>query len=73
MKGETLVGLKEIEGIIKVTENENKISLTIDSTFKLGKVLSYLEKNNINIKKISYEEAKLEDVFLTITGKQLRD
>lgn len=73
MKGETLVGLKEIEGIIKVTESENKISLTIDSTFKLAKVLAYLEKNNINIKKISYEEAKLEDVFLTITGKQLRD
>ncbi|MEG2935897.1 MAG: DUF4162 domain-containing protein, partial [Clostridium sp.] len=73
IKGEILVGLKEIEGIIKVTESENKISLTIDSTFKLGKVLSYLEKNDINIKKISYEEAKLEDVFLTITGKQLRD
>lgn len=73
IKGETLVGLKKIEGIIKVTESDNKISLTIDSTFKLAKVLSYLEKNNINIKKISYEEAKLEDVFLTITGKQLRD
>lgn len=73
IKGETLVGLKEIEGIIKVTENDNKISLTIDSTFKLGSVLTYLEKNNINIKKISYEEARLEDVFLTITGKQLRD
>ncbi|MEG2017917.1 MAG: ABC transporter ATP-binding protein [Clostridium sp.] len=73
IKGEILVGLKEIEGIIKFTESDNKISLNIYSTFKLGKVLSYLEKNDINIKKISYEEAKLEDVFLTITGKQLRD
>ncbi len=73
IKGEVLVGLKEIEGIIKVSENENKIALTISSDFKLGVVLSYLEKCDITIKKISYEEAKLEDVFLSITGKKLRD
>ncbi|MEG2288672.1 MAG: ABC transporter ATP-binding protein [Clostridium sp.] len=73
IKGEILVGLKEISGIIKVSENEDKIALTINSDFKLGAVLSYLEKSDITIKKISYEEAKLEDVFLSITGKNLRD
>lgn len=73
IKGEVLVSLKEIEGIIKVSDSENKISLTINSNFKLGNVLTYLEKGHINIKKISYEEAKLEDVFLSITGKTLRD
>lgn len=73
IKGEVLVSLKEIEGIIKVSDSENKISLTINSNFKLGNVLTYLEKSDINIKKISYEEAKLEDVFLSITGKTLRD
>ncbi|MEG0307715.1 MAG: ABC transporter ATP-binding protein [Clostridium sp.] len=73
IKGEILVELKEIPGIIKVSENEDKIALTINSDFKLGAVLSYLEKSDITIKKISYEEAKLEDVFLSITGKNLRD
>ena len=47
--------------------------LTIDSNFKLHNVLTIIEQYDINIKKISYEEAKLEDVFLTLTGKTLRD
>ena len=46
---------------------------TINSNFKLGNALNILEKENVIIKKISYEEAKLEDVFLTLTGKNLRD
>ena len=32
-----------------------------------------MENGGINIKKIRYEEAKLEDVFLSLTGKSLRD
>ena len=65
--------LKDIDGIMKVIDKEETISLTINSKFKLGNVLSLLEKNDINIKKISYEEPKLEDVFLSLTGKSLRD
>ena len=53
-------------------ENQDSIILTIDSKFKLNNVLLTLEENKINIKKISYEEAKLEDVFLALTGKNLR-
>jgi ABC-2 type transport system ATP-binding protein len=73
IKGETIVKIKETKGVIKVTESEKSISLTINDKFKLAECLSILEKNNININKISYEEAKLEDVFLTLTGKNLRD
>lgn len=58
---------------MKVTDKNEEVSLTINSEFKLAKVLSLLEKNNIDIKKISYEEPKLEDVFLSLTGKNLRD
>lgn len=65
--------LKDIKGIMKVTDKNEEVSLTINSEFKLAKVLSLLEKNNIDIKKISYEEPKLEDVFLSLTGKNLRD
>lgn len=68
-----IIELKAIEGINNVTDKDNKVSLTIGSNFKLGNVLSLMEKEGVNIKKISYEEAKLEDVFLSLTGKSLRD
>lgn len=73
MSGEALIKLETVEGILKIVDNENLITLTINSNFKLGNVLNILEKENVIIKKISYEEAKLEDVFLTLTGKNLRD
>jgi ABC-2 type transport system ATP-binding protein len=73
IKGGTILKIRETKGVIKVLEGEKQISLTINSEFKLGECLSILEKDNININKISYEEAKLEDVFLTLTGKNLRD
>ena len=73
INGELIVDLNKVKGVSKVSEREDNLTLTITSEFKLGNVLSLLEKNNINIKKISYEEPKLEDVFLSITGKTLRD
>ena len=73
INAKTIMDLKDIKGIMKVTDKNEEVSLTINSEFKLAKVLSLLEKNNIDIKKISYEEPKLEDVFLSLTGKNLRD
>lgn len=73
ISGETIMKLKDLEGIDKVSDKDNVLTLTIDSKFKLASVLSLLEKKTVNIKKISYEEAKLEDVFLSLTGKTLRD
>lgn len=73
ISGETIMKLKDVEGIDKVSDKNNVLTLTIDSKFKLASVLSLLEKESVNIKKISYEEAKLEDVFLSLTGKTLRD
>ncbi len=73
ISGETIMKLKDLEGIDKVSDKDNILILTIDSKFKLASVLSLLEKETVNIKKISYEEAKLEDVFLSLTGKTLRD
>lgn len=73
ISGETIMKLKDVEGIDKVSDKDNVLTLTIDSEFKLASVLSLLEKEKVNIKKISYEEAKLEDVFLSLTGKTLRD
>lgn len=73
IKGERILEIKKIEGIINVKEEDEKLLLTINNNFKLGPVLNILEQDKILIKKISYEEPKLEDVFLTLTGKKLRD
>lgn len=73
ISGETIIKLRDIEGIDKVSDKDSVLILTIDSKFKLASVLSLLEKESVSIKKISYEEAKLEDVFLSLTGKTLRD
>ena len=74
IQGGTIVNLEKVDGIINVnSEISTKVVLTINEKFKLGNVLSLLENDNVNIKKISYEEARLEDVFLVLTGKKLRD
>ncbi|WP_436512177.1 ATP-binding cassette domain-containing protein [Clostridium thermobutyricum] len=73
VSGEVILDLREVKGILNVLDKENEIILTINKNFKMGNVLSVLENRNIEIKKISYEEVKLEDIFLTLTGKSLRD
>lgn len=73
ISGESVVKLNNVQGVSKAVEEGNVLSINIDDSFKLGTALNILEEENINIKKISYEEAKLEDVFLALTGKTLRD
>ena len=71
--GEDLLALKNLNDVLNVSQEENNLILTIGEEFKLAQVLFFLEKNNKTIKKITYDEAKLEDVFLTLTGKSLRN
>ncbi|GAA0126512.1 ABC transporter ATP-binding protein [Clostridium sp. CTA-19] len=73
VSGEIIMKLSKVDGVIKVSDKDGIITLVINLDFKLANVLALLEKQNINIKKISYEEVKLEDVFLSLTGKTLRD
>lgn len=70
---EVIIKIEKLEGVLSLKEKEDSIILTIDSNFKLHNVLTIIEEYGVNIKKISYEEAKLEDVFLSLTGKTLRD
>ncbi|MBE6054209.1 MAG: ABC transporter ATP-binding protein [Clostridium sartagoforme] len=70
---EVILKLEKVEGILNIQEKKDNIILTINSDFKLKTLLTVIEEHEVNIKKISYEEAKLEDVFLTLTGKTLRD
>lgn len=73
LSAEVIIKIEKLEGVLSLKEKEDSIILTIDSNFKLHNVLTIIEEYGVNIKKISYEEAKLEDVFLSLTGKTLRD
>lgn len=73
ISAELILNIEKVNGVLNVKDKEETITLTIDSNFRLHNVLTILEECDINIKKITYEEAKLEDVFLALTGKSLRD
>ncbi|MEG1483154.1 ABC transporter ATP-binding protein [Clostridium sp.] len=71
--GEIIYNIKELEGVKRLKESEESISLYIDNKFNLSEALKEIEIGKGSISKISYEETKLEDVFLALTGKKLRD
>ena len=73
INGEVLVKLKEIEGVDKVLEEDNVLTITTNSKFTLSSALSILENSGIVMKKITYDDIKLEYVFLSLTGKTLRN
>nr|WP_330362412.1 ABC transporter ATP-binding protein [[Clostridium] dakarense] len=66
--------LKNINGVLSLNEEDaSTLSLIIDKSFTISKALSVIENHNVSISKITYEEPSLEDVFLNLTGKNLRD
>ncbi|MGX4598875.1 ABC transporter ATP-binding protein [Faecalimicrobium sp. JNUCC 81] len=72
--GNLIFDLKSIDGVLSVNEIDNStLSLVIDKKFSVSKALSIIEDSDLQISKITYEEPSLEDVFLNLTGKSLRD
>lgn len=65
--------LKQLNGVLAVDEMSNQLSLTINQSFKLASVITTLEEADVQLQSISYEQPRLEDVFLWLTGKSLRD
>ena len=73
-KGEMILDIKSMDGIKECNEEEGLINLLIEqSTFRLETLLKIIEKHNGEIKGINFEEPSLEEVFLALTGKKLRD
>lgn len=66
--------LKEIEGIRKVSYSSPELSLVLkNSSESLNYVIEELIKSGVKIKNINMEAPSLENVFLSLTGKSLRD
>ncbi|MBQ9658822.1 MAG: ABC transporter ATP-binding protein [Clostridia bacterium] len=66
--------IKQLENVDEVTYNGNILLVT----YKKGKnnlveMIDYLKKESINYNKIYSERPTLNDVFLELTGKELRD
>lgn len=74
LKEEYIEKIKELKNVDDVTYNSNILLVT----YKKGKnnlveLMDYLKKESIKYNKIYSERPTLNDVFLELTGKELRD
>lgn len=66
--------LKEIQGVKTVVIDENTIKISSEKELNnLDKLILYFTSNKMNIKNIESKVPDLETVFLTLTGRKLRD
>lgn len=71
---ELIQKIRELKNVDNVTYSNNILLIT----YKKGKnnlvdMIDYLKKESINYNKIYSERPTLNDVFLELTGKELRD
>lgn len=66
--------IKELENVDEVTYNGNVLLITYKKgNNNLVKIMEYLKNEGIKYNKIYSERPTLNDVFLELTGKELRD
>ena len=66
--------IRELHGITSVEYKDNKLIIKSEKgTNNLETVLDFIRKENIHFGRIYSEMPTLNDVFLEITGKELRD
>lgn len=67
-------GLKTIAGVVQIEVVEEKIKIESKKDItNLDKIILFFTTNNIPIKSIESKNPDLESVFLTLTGRKLRD
>lgn len=74
LDNDSLNKLKELPHVYKIDYSNNKLKLYYSGgKHNLVRVLDYFKTSNIDIGKVYSELPTLNDVFLEITGKELRD
>ena len=73
MKNLDLSQLESIEGLGKISLEGSNLSIGIQDNLAMTHIFAYLENNDIFFKGMDIISPSLNDVFLDITGKQLRD
>ena len=74
LEAESIEKIKSLKNVDEVTYSNNNLLVT----YKKGKnnlidMIDYLKKESIHYNKIYSERPTLNDVFLELTGKELRD
>ncbi|HHV33273.1 MAG TPA: ABC transporter ATP-binding protein [Acholeplasma sp.] len=71
---EFLKELKGLKGILETTTNKDKLTIKIKkNTTKIKDILALLEKHKLEYDEFHSLAPTLNDVFLELTGKELRD
>jgi len=71
---EFIVKIKELKGVKDCFREEDNIKILVrELVFKIENLLNLVSKEGKKIKYLNIEEASLEEVFLALTGKKLRD
>lgn len=66
--------IQAIKGVSDVNINEEKITITtLKEINNLDKIITYFTERKIQIRDIDYEDITLETVFLSLTGRSLRE
>lgn len=73
MEKERIEELKEIRGIGEVVKEGENLLIELTEQLSLSHVFGYLEKESIYFENMKLLSPTLNDVFLEITGKELRD
>lgn len=73
-KGEMILAIKSLTGVNECIDENGLIKLLVDKKdFRLEPLLKVIESHGGQIKSINFEEPSLEEVFLALTGRRLRD
>ena len=66
--------IKEIDGVISVEVDESTVKINSSGDiYNLDRIILYLTERGVSIRNIENKTPNLETVFLTLTGRKLRD
>lgn len=68
-----MFNLKKNSKIRAVEKGDGTLKIITSGDFNLNDILSEVQSSGVQVKNIGIEEPSLEEVFLTLTGKKLRD
>ncbi|MGG7057327.1 ABC transporter ATP-binding protein [Clostridium nigeriense] len=69
-----LEALRNVEGVIDISINNNNVIITSSKDVNnLSKIIKEISNEDLKINDLGFKEITLETVFLSLTGKKLRD
>lgn len=72
--GEIILDFRNVDGVKECSEEKGLINLLVEEKkFDLNKLMTVINNHKCKIKSINFEDSSLEEVFLSLTGKKLRD